>query len=187
MKTSIQQIALTMIAAIALFAFTGCNTVQTAQDQLNMVATNYRVNLSKDMLRVSDVYATYLDVAGKSVTEKISSTRWVRTTPPQEIPLQRGISLAFKVKPDSEIPNNKSFDLKCEVSVNGADEANYNYSATPIDSKGRNVTKDQVRRFLEEKGKDATYGFTIGLFPLDKSQFGIRWAPELAPQARIIQ
>lgn len=185
MKTSIQQIALMLIA---FTAFTGCNTVQTAQDQLNMVATNYRVNLSKDMLRVSDVYATYLDVAGKPVTEKISSTRWVRTTPPQEIPLQRGISLAFKVKPDSDIPNNsKGFDLKCEVSVNGAEDANYSYTATPIDSKGRNVTKAQVRRFLEEKGKEASYGFTIGLFPLDKTQFGIRWAPELAPQARIIQ
>lgn len=72
MKTSIQQSALMMIAAIAIIALnSSCTMMRTAQDNDYEVGTTYCVNLSNDMLLVSDVYATYLDVKGEPVTEQI--------------------------------------------------------------------------------------------------------------------
>ena len=177
-----------MIAAVALIALTtSCNSVQTAQDNLNMVGTTYRVNLSNDMLRVSDVYATYLDVKGEPVTEQITTTKWVMMTPPREVPLERGLACAFKVKPDVDIPNSKKgYDLKCEMTVCGGDDADYSYTGTPLGAKGRKAaTKTEARQFIEECSKNASYGFTIDLFPVDNNQFGIKWAPELAPEPRI--
>ena len=189
MKTSIQQSALMMIAAIAFIAFnSSCTMMKTAQDNDYEIGTTYRVILSNDLLRMSDVYATYLDVKGEPVTEQITTTKWVMMTPEREIPLERGIACAFRVKPDSEIPNSKQgYNLKCEINVSGGENTDYSYTAIPIDTKGKKVmTKAEARQFIEENGKDASYGFIIGLFPPDTTQFGIHWTPELAPEPRTL-
>ena len=189
MKTSIQQSVLMMIAAIALIALnSSCTMMKTAQDNDYEVGTTYCVNLSNDMLLVSDVYATYLDVKGEPVTEQINTTKWVMMTPEREVPLERGIACAFKVKPDSDIPNSKQgYHLKCEINVSGGENTDYSYTAIPIDTKGKKVmTKAEARQFIEENGKNVSYGFTIGLFPPDTTQFGIHWAPELAPEPRTL-
>lgn len=189
MKTFIQQSTLMMIAAIALIAFTNsCTSMQTARESGYKVGTTYRVKLSNDMLRVSDVYATYLDVKGEPVTEQITTTKWVMKTPPSQIPLERGIACAFKVKADSDIPNSKKgYDLQCEMTVCGGDDADYTYTGTPFGGKGRQAaTKAEARQIIEEGAKNASYGFIIDLFPLDTTQYGINWAPDLAPQPKTL-
>ena len=187
MKTSILHSMLMMLAAVALISLNSCNTTQSAQEQDYTVGTTYRVNLSNDVLRVSDVYATYLDVKGEPVTEQITTTKWVMMTQPREVPLKRGIACAFRVKPDSDIPNSKKgYDLQCEMTVSGGDDADYSYTGSPFGAKGRKAaTKAEARQIIEECSKDASYGFTIDLFPLDSSQFGINWDPEVAPAPRI--
>lgn len=188
MKTSIKQSILMMIAAISLISVnSSCLMTKTAQDNDYEVGTTYRVDLSNDVLLVSDVYATYLDVKGEPVTEQVSTTRWVKKIPAQKIPLERGIACAFKVKPDNEIPNSKrGYDLQCEMTVCGGEDADYSYTGSPFGSKGRQAaTKAEAREFIEQGAKEAAYGFIIDLFPMDSTSFGINWAPELAPQARI--
>lgn len=188
MKTSIQQSALMMIAAIAIIALnSSCTMMRTAQDNDYEVGTTYCVNLSNDMLLVSDVYATYLDVKGEPVTEQITTTRWVMKTPPRQVPLQRGIACAFKVKPDNEIPNSKKgYNLQCDMTVCGGEDADYSYTGSPFGGKGRQAaTKTEAREIIEENAGKASYGFIIDLFPNDTTSFGINWAPEVAPQARV--
>ena len=189
MKTSIQQSVLMMIAAFALISFnSSCTMMKTAQDNDYEVGTTYRVNLSNDVLRVSDVYATYLDVKGEPVTEQVSTTKWVKKIPARQIPLERGIACAFKVKPDSDIPNSKKgYDLKCDMTVCGGEDADYSYTGTPFGANGRKAaTKVEARQFIEDAAKEAAFGFIIDLFPLDSTSFGINWAPDLAPEPRTL-
>ena len=189
MKTSIQQSVLMMIAAIALITFnSSCIMTKTVQDNDYEVGTTYRVDLSNDMLRVSDVYATYLDVKGEPVTEQVSTTKWVKKIPARQVPLERGIACAFKVKPDSDIPNSKKgYDLQCEMTVCGGEDAAYSYTGSPLGGKGRQAaTKVEARQFIEEAAKEAAYGFIIDVFNNDSTSFGINWAPELAPEPRTL-
>ena len=189
MKTYVQQSVLMMIAAIALIALnSSCTMIRTDQAFDHEIGTTYRVNLSNDMLLVSDVYVTYLDVKGEPVTEQITTTRWVMKIPEREIPLERGIACAFKVKPDSDIPNSKQgYNLKCEINVSGSKEADHWLTTTPIDTQSKKVmTKAEARQFIEENGKNVSYGCTIGLFPPDTTLLCIHWAPELAPEPRTL-
>ena len=189
MKTSIQQSVLMMIATIALISFSSsCTLMKTAEEKNFEVGTTYRVNLSNDVLSVSDVYATYLDVKGEPVTEQVSTTRWVKKIPARRVPLERGIACAFKVKPVSDIPNSKKgYDLQCEMTVCGGEDADYSYTGSPFGGKGRKAaTKAEARQFIEEAAKDAAFGFIIDVFRNDSTSFGINWAPEVAPQPRTL-
>lgn len=189
MKTSIQQSVLMMIAAIALISFnSSCTMMKTAEEKNFEVGTTYRVNLSNDVLRVSDVYATYLDVKGEPVTEQVSTTKWVKRIPAQRVPLERGIACAFKVKLDSDIPNSKKgYDLQCEMTVCGGEDADYSYTGYPFGGKGRKAaSKTEARQFIEEGAKEAAFGFIIDVFRNDSTSFGINWAPEVAPQPQTL-
>ena len=162
MKKFFYMSVLVLMAALTL---TSCGSDNDKKDEptpsSKSAAYNFTVNISQDLLDISEVTVVYKDGDGKTIREAAKSTKFTKTVNINKFPAVVGTKCEFKLKDGVQLTKEK-YDLIAtydhQISINGKDPYGAkNLTFMQKEGVRPNVVAEQLSKW---SGAQA-YGFTI--------------------------
>lgn len=156
MKIKLKSLALLLIVACTcMVTFSSCGKEETTPQTTSKIVMYY-FSCSDDVLEVADVTVTYIDLTGRSHTEKITKKQWYTLYPSVAIGTKLSMTISATKRTDVTFSDDETFDFQYTyLSAYGSNTSNPD-NINDVKLGSSTITWSEVDAALDEMNGTST-------------------------------